>query len=73
MELIWGIVSLTICAGFVSLWLQAARFPGDVWLMSGHNRELWLAGLILIPVVWIPYLVFVRPKLLRFPSNRPAS
>ena len=65
MELVWGLGSLAIFLGFAVVWLEAARFPDGVWVETGHNREVWLFCLVFVPIMWIPYLVGVRRRLLR--------
>ncbi|HEX2195348.1 MAG TPA: hypothetical protein VHJ76_00360 [Actinomycetota bacterium] len=65
-DAVMSIGSLAIAAAFyIAVWVEAVRLPPVVWEEADYRRGVWLVYLATIPLMWLPYLFLVRPKLLR--------
>jgi hypothetical protein len=44
---------------------DAMRIPGAAWDAAEQNRRAWIALMLVLPVVFIPYWFSIRPQLRR--------
>jgi ABC-type sugar transport system permease subunit len=72
MEFVLTIIAILLTIAYLAAIVSAARTPDDIWRTIEHSKRTWLLILVLVPVGWILYFLWIRPKLLAA-AGRPSD